>query len=172
MWSIPTRRKPIPRSTASVYFTFEVSKIKPEVSVLKSCKSCHYFFIELLYGFLSVNSQDFPVNVYYVFETHRLVHRFVNHELKYFIVIWTCICCCFQAWQESFPREVVERYNWVQSLSHARDRFLGQVGQTWFQKEPSVRLHFLWSSNLLKLFETLSVFRCACKYIIFVALFC
>ena len=31
MWSIPTRRKPIPRSTASVYFTFEVSKIKPEV---------------------------------------------------------------------------------------------------------------------------------------------
>ena len=30
-WSIPTRRKPIPRATASVYFTFEVSKIKPKV---------------------------------------------------------------------------------------------------------------------------------------------
>ena len=30
-WSIPTRRKPIPRATACVYFTFEVSKIKPKV---------------------------------------------------------------------------------------------------------------------------------------------
>ena len=30
-WSIPTRRKPVPRSTASVYFTFDVSKIKPKV---------------------------------------------------------------------------------------------------------------------------------------------
>ena len=30
-WSIPTRRKPIPRATASVYFSFVVSKIKPEV---------------------------------------------------------------------------------------------------------------------------------------------
>lgn len=47
-WSIPTRRKPIPRATASVYFTFEVSKIKP---------------------------QSFPVEVLYVFETNRLVHR-------------------------------------------------------------------------------------------------
>jgi len=47
-WSIPTRRKPIPRATACVYFTFEVSKIKPK---------------------------DHPVEVYYVFETHRLVHR-------------------------------------------------------------------------------------------------
>lgn len=47
-WSIPTRRKPIPRATACIYFTFEVSKIKPK---------------------------DHPVEVYYVFETHRLVHR-------------------------------------------------------------------------------------------------
>ena len=31
-WSIPTRRKPIPRATACVYFTFVVSKIKPKVS--------------------------------------------------------------------------------------------------------------------------------------------
>ena len=31
-WSIPTRRKPVPRATASVYFTFEVSKIKPKVN--------------------------------------------------------------------------------------------------------------------------------------------
>merc|ERR1712038_243522 len=47
-WSIPTRRKPIPRATACIYFTFEVSKIKPK---------------------------DHPVEVFYVFETHRLVHR-------------------------------------------------------------------------------------------------
>ena len=30
-WSVPTRRKPIPRATACVYFTFQVSKIKPKV---------------------------------------------------------------------------------------------------------------------------------------------
>ena len=30
-WSIPTRRKPIPRFTANVYFTYCVSKIKPKV---------------------------------------------------------------------------------------------------------------------------------------------
>lgn len=30
-WSMPTRRKPIPRFTASVFFTFDVSKIKPKV---------------------------------------------------------------------------------------------------------------------------------------------
>jgi len=47
-WSIPTRRQPIPRATASVYFTIEVSKIKPPNQI---------------------------VNVYYVFETNRLVHR-------------------------------------------------------------------------------------------------
>ncbi|KFV44951.1 A-kinase anchor protein 14, partial [Gavia stellata] len=28
-WSVPTRRKPIPRATASVYFVIEISKIKP-----------------------------------------------------------------------------------------------------------------------------------------------
>jgi len=47
-WSIPTRRKPVPRATACVYFTFQVSKIKPK---------------------------NHPVEVYYVFETNRLVHR-------------------------------------------------------------------------------------------------
>ena len=31
IWSIPTRRKPIPRFTANVYFTYTVSKIKPKV---------------------------------------------------------------------------------------------------------------------------------------------
>lgn len=47
-WSIPTRRKPIPRATASVYFTIKISKFKPK---------------------------SFPVEVFYVFETNRLVHR-------------------------------------------------------------------------------------------------
>lgn len=47
-WSIPTRRKPIPRSTACVYFTFQVSKIKPK---------------------------DYAVDVLYVFEGNRLVHK-------------------------------------------------------------------------------------------------
>lgn len=47
-WSIPTRRKPIPRATACVYFTFDVSKIKPK---------------------------SFPTDVFYVFETNRLVHK-------------------------------------------------------------------------------------------------
>ncbi|XP_064015581.1 A-kinase anchor protein 14 isoform X2 [Pogoniulus pusillus] len=28
-WSMPTRRKPIPRATANVYFVIEISKIKP-----------------------------------------------------------------------------------------------------------------------------------------------
>ncbi|KAE8584519.1 hypothetical protein XENTR_v10020998 [Xenopus tropicalis] len=30
-WSIPTRRKPIPRATACVYFTIQISKVKPLV---------------------------------------------------------------------------------------------------------------------------------------------
>ncbi|CAD5114424.1 DgyrCDS3557 [Dimorphilus gyrociliatus] len=47
-WSIPTRRQPIPRASASVYFVFTKSKIKPE---------------------------GYPVDVFYVFETQRLVHR-------------------------------------------------------------------------------------------------
>ncbi|XP_072033013.1 A-kinase anchor protein 14-like [Amphiura filiformis] len=47
-WSVPTRRKPIPRATACVYFTIDVSKIKPGV---------------------------YPVDVYYVFETNKLVHK-------------------------------------------------------------------------------------------------
>ncbi|XP_066922258.1 A-kinase anchor protein 14-like [Clytia hemisphaerica] len=47
-WSIPTRRKPIPRATASVYFTFDVSNVKP---------------------------LDSLVEVYYIFESSKLVHR-------------------------------------------------------------------------------------------------
>lgn len=47
-WSIPTRRKPIPRATASVYFTIELSTVKPK---------------------------DYPVKVYYIFEANKLVHR-------------------------------------------------------------------------------------------------
>lgn len=47
-WSIPTRRKPIPRATASVYFTYVVSKIRTPNS---------------------------PVEVFYVFETNRLIHK-------------------------------------------------------------------------------------------------
>nr|XP_002129712.1 A-kinase anchor protein 14-like [Ciona intestinalis] len=54
-WSIPTRRKPIPRATASVYFTIKVSKIKP---------------------------QSLPVEVYYVFEGSRLVHRPGNSRFR------------------------------------------------------------------------------------------
>ncbi|XP_012824631.1 A-kinase anchor protein 14 isoform X2 [Xenopus tropicalis] len=47
-WSIPTRRKPIPRATACVYFTIQISKVKP----------------------LSL-----PVEVFFIFESTRLVHR-------------------------------------------------------------------------------------------------
>ncbi|KAM9327285.1 A-kinase anchor protein 14 [Gastrophryne carolinensis] len=47
-WSIPTRRNPIPRATACVYFTIKISKIKPPT---------------------------LPVEVFYIFESNRLVHR-------------------------------------------------------------------------------------------------
>ncbi|XP_055500047.1 A-kinase anchor protein 14 [Leucoraja erinacea] len=47
-WSIPTRRKPIPRATASSYFIIEISKVKPPT---------------------------FPVEVYFFFESNRLLHR-------------------------------------------------------------------------------------------------
>ncbi|KAF5403096.1 hypothetical protein PHET_03349 [Paragonimus heterotremus] len=47
-WSIPTRRQPIPRATASVYFTLQVSKIKPKTQ---------------------------QVGVYYQVETFRTIHR-------------------------------------------------------------------------------------------------
>ncbi|XP_069748757.1 A-kinase anchor protein 14 isoform X3 [Narcine bancroftii] len=46
-WSVPTRRKPIPRATASTYFIIEISKVKPPV---------------------------FPVEVYFFFEANRLLH--------------------------------------------------------------------------------------------------
>lgn len=47
-WSIPTRRNPIPKGTASVYFTIKMSKIKP---------------------------QTLPVEVYFMVESNRSVHR-------------------------------------------------------------------------------------------------
>ncbi|KAF7257877.1 hypothetical protein EG68_04848 [Paragonimus skrjabini miyazakii] len=47
-WSIPTRRQPIPRATASIYFTLQVSKIKPKTQ---------------------------QVGVYYQVETFRTIHR-------------------------------------------------------------------------------------------------
>ncbi|GAB1609473.1 A-kinase anchor protein 14-like [Argonauta hians] len=47
-WSIPTRCQPIPRGTVCIYFTFQVSKIKPK---------------------------DYPVKVSFVIETNQLVHR-------------------------------------------------------------------------------------------------
>lgn len=36
-WGLPTRRKPIPRATASVYFVIVISKFKPDVSIQKCC---------------------------------------------------------------------------------------------------------------------------------------
>ncbi|XP_048400671.1 A-kinase anchor protein 14 isoform X2 [Stegostoma tigrinum] len=50
-WSIPTRRKPIPRATASTYFIIEISKVKPPV---------------------------FPVEVYFFFESNRLLHSILH----------------------------------------------------------------------------------------------
>ncbi|TKC39619.1 hypothetical protein EI555_004993 [Monodon monoceros] len=47
-WSIPTARRPIARTTASVYFTIKINTNKPP---------------------------DTPIDVSYVFESHSLVHR-------------------------------------------------------------------------------------------------
>uniref|UniRef100_T1IJ11 A-kinase anchor protein 14 n=1 Tax=Strigamia maritima TaxID=126957 RepID=T1IJ11_STRMM len=47
IWSIPTQEQPIPIATASVYFSFEVSFIKPRY---------------------------YPVNMFFFFECSRLVH--------------------------------------------------------------------------------------------------
>ncbi|NXI34519.1 AKA14 protein, partial [Galbula dea] len=47
-WSTPTRQKPVPRATASIYFVIEVSKIKPDTS---------------------------PVEVFFTLEASRLIHR-------------------------------------------------------------------------------------------------
>ncbi|NXQ31341.1 AKA14 protein, partial [Alaudala cheleensis] len=33
-WGLPTRRKPIPRATASVYFVIVISKFKPDLAKL------------------------------------------------------------------------------------------------------------------------------------------
>ncbi|XP_015134118.2 A-kinase anchor protein 14 isoform X1 [Gallus gallus] len=48
LWSIPTRRKPIPLATASTYFVIEISKIKPVT---------------------------LPVEVFFFLESSRLIHR-------------------------------------------------------------------------------------------------
>ncbi|XP_035179542.1 A-kinase anchor protein 14 isoform X2 [Oxyura jamaicensis] len=48
LWSIPTRRKPIPQATASVFFVIEISKIKPAT---------------------------LPVEVFFFLESSRLIHR-------------------------------------------------------------------------------------------------
>ncbi|NXC46256.1 AKA14 protein, partial [Penelope pileata] len=48
IWSIPTRRQPIPYATASVYFAIDVSKIKPAT---------------------------LPVEVFFTLEGNRLKHR-------------------------------------------------------------------------------------------------
>ncbi|XP_063225917.1 A-kinase anchor protein 14-like isoform X2 [Bacillus rossius redtenbacheri] len=47
-WSIPTQAYPIPQAVASVFFTIEVSKIKPGI---------------------------YPVQVTYAFEGHQFVHK-------------------------------------------------------------------------------------------------
>ncbi|MEE6496924.1 hypothetical protein FKM82_002531 [Ascaphus truei] len=47
-WSIPSCRKPIPRATVCVYFTIQISKIKPPI---------------------------LPVEVFFFVESNRLVHR-------------------------------------------------------------------------------------------------
>jgi A-kinase anchor protein 14 len=47
-WSIPTRRRPIPRFTASVYFTFDVSKIKPKVNLVYFA----FMFYLILFDFI------------------------------------------------------------------------------------------------------------------------
>ncbi|CAF1316763.1 unnamed protein product [Adineta ricciae] len=33
-YSIPTRRQPIPKQTASIYFTFDISKVKPKNTII------------------------------------------------------------------------------------------------------------------------------------------
>ncbi|XP_031458624.1 A-kinase anchor protein 14 isoform X2 [Phasianus colchicus] len=48
LWSIPTRRKPIPLATASTYFVIEISKTKPVT---------------------------LPVEVFFFLESSRLIHR-------------------------------------------------------------------------------------------------
>ncbi|XP_053811894.1 A-kinase anchor protein 14 [Vidua chalybeata] len=47
-WALPTRRKPIPRATASVYFVIVISKFKPDTA---------------------------PVEVFYRLESSRLIRR-------------------------------------------------------------------------------------------------
>nr|XP_033799819.1 A-kinase anchor protein 14 [Geotrypetes seraphini] len=47
-WSIPTRRKPIPRATASVYFIIQISKIRPAT---------------------------LPIEVFFILESNRMEYR-------------------------------------------------------------------------------------------------
>ncbi|EMP35399.1 A-kinase anchor protein 14 [Chelonia mydas] len=41
-WSIPTCRKPIPRTTACIYFIIEISKIKPPVRIQSVTQPSHF----------------------------------------------------------------------------------------------------------------------------------
>ncbi|CAF0833486.1 unnamed protein product [Rotaria sordida] len=54
-YSIPTRRQPIPRQTVSIYFTIDVSKIKPK---------------------------NTPVQISFVFETMRVIYRPGNFRFR------------------------------------------------------------------------------------------
>ncbi|XP_008121805.2 A-kinase anchor protein 14 isoform X1 [Anolis carolinensis] len=54
-WSIPTCRKPIPRATACVFFILEISKVRPDT---------------------------LPIEVYFVVETNKLIHRPVESRFK------------------------------------------------------------------------------------------
>ncbi|XP_077042225.1 A-kinase anchor protein 14 isoform X2 [Agelaius phoeniceus] len=46
-WGLPTRRKPIPRATASVYFVIVISKLKPDGLYLASALSLLYCRLHL-----------------------------------------------------------------------------------------------------------------------------
>ncbi|CAF0863527.1 unnamed protein product [Rotaria sordida] len=54
-YSIPTRRQPIPRQTVSIYFTIDVSKIKPK---------------------------NTPVQISFVFETMRVIYHPGNFRFR------------------------------------------------------------------------------------------
>ena len=70
-YSIPTRRQPIPRHTVSIYFTIDISKIKPKVK--------HSFRKKFLSNFFQ---QNHPVKVSFVFETQRLIHHPSNFRFR------------------------------------------------------------------------------------------
>jgi len=69
-WSIPTRRLPIPRFTASVYFTITVSKIKPKVR--------HIFYCVCL---------EFSIVVWVRVKLPGLLHSWAHSVASH----WTCL---------------------------------------------------------------------------------